>query len=80
MHALYKEQGLYFLWPCSLSTPLPPTSVSSLIRLGQQGFWHRRAGVGEDQGVFLVARYCGDMARHWQTAGQPWYEVAAVVR
>lgn len=46
---------------------------------GQQGFRHRRAGVGENQGLLLVARHRGDVARHRQAAGQPRHEVAAVV-
>lgn len=54
-------------------------SASYICVLGQQGLWHWWAGVGEDQGVFLVAWHRGDLARHWQTAGQSWHEVAAVV-
>lgn len=56
-------------------------TVSFLLRhcLGQQGIWNRRPGLGQNQGLLLVAGHRGDVASHGQTASQPWHEVAAVV-
>lgn len=50
------------------------------FHLGQQRFWDRRAGVGKDQRLLLVARYRGDLACHGQAAGQPRHALAPVVR
>ena len=67
----YKVQDRDLILSSSVCTLLPP---------GHQRFRHRRAGVGEDQGLLLVARHRGDVARHRKAAGQPRHEVAAVVR